>query len=177
MSTEMPSKPIEGQVAFHARHRGTSKAIEAMKDGTPGDTITLAEMEKVTSERCESGTRGRSHVDSAKRHVLRTYGVYWQWSREEQGWVCCDSSQKIDAVQQFEKTITKKAKRNLLILSTVDDTELDAGAKRQKQLSEIMNSMTISLSSKKLRKQLTEEDRRLIEPDYDQLKKLVSPDQ
>jgi len=103
----------------------TSKAIDKLKDGKPGDMISREAMAAVIGRSCELSEKGYANVMSAIRHVERVHGVVWRWGRTEQAFVCLSAAQAVDDVQQTLKRSGKMARRALTTASTIKPEELD----------------------------------------------------
>lgn len=117
--TEQQATPMHG-----SRCVWTSKAIDAMKGGKPGDKITREQMTAILGRDCSVGQRGYGNVQSAINHVESTYSVAWKWSREQQAWICLDSSGKAIEAKHRGDSGARKIRRGLRIAATVDRSAL-----------------------------------------------------
>ena len=60
----------------------TSRAIERLQTGKPGDTVTADQMRDVIGMDCRSRDKGYSYVRSAIHHVESQHGIVWAWDRD-----------------------------------------------------------------------------------------------
>jgi hypothetical protein len=160
----------------HGLAFGTSKAIDKMKVGKHGDTITRDEMSQITGESCELLSRGYSHVQSAIRRVEVEFGVVWRWHRELQAWYCLDDSERVKCAGGLNRVIAKRANRSLRVSATVDDANLSESDRRDHQLNIIASgiaSMSVSSPFRKRLKGTMDDNKKLIGPDYERLASLV----
>lgn len=101
-----------------------SRAVDAMKDGKPGDIIRLERMEEIIGRPCGNQTAGRGNVASAIKHVLRNYHVAWEWDRSAKGWRCLSSVDKLEVMPRRMKRARSCVARGMAIISTASMDDL-----------------------------------------------------
>lgn len=108
----------------------TSRAVERLKDGKPGDTVSLEKMEEIVGRPCGNYTAGRGNVQSAIRHVLRHHNVAWEWDRSIKGWRCLTSIDKLEVIPAKMKRARSHLRRGMAIINTADFNDLTAEQQR-----------------------------------------------
>ena len=102
----------------------TSKAIDRLKEGKPGDLVSRDEMEAVIGRKCDAESLGYGNVQSAIRYVERTAGIVWRWDKESQAWRCLTPSQAAADAGLSLKRSGRWAKKSQLTASTIKVEEL-----------------------------------------------------
>lgn len=115
----------------------TSRAIDVLKIGKPGDTIDREQMAKTIGRDCDTGSLGYGNVQSAIRHVERVNGIVWRWDRTRIAWTCLDNDQRAVETSSSLPRIRRMAGRALVVGSTVDQAKLNESDRRQFDLSVI----------------------------------------
>ena len=143
--------PFPGQM-----HYTTAKAIEVLKHGTPGQTITRAAMAEEIGRSCELGTNGYGNVNSAIRHVENHHGVVWRWDREAKAWRCLGAGECVTESETQIKGARKRAARSLRVAKAVDVAKLDDDQRRDHNLNVAVASMLTATGGGAFRKRLAE---------------------
>ncbi len=104
----------------------TSRAIDALKDGKPGDVVSLERMEEIVGRPCGNYTAGRGNVGSAIKHVLRRFKAAWEWDRNAKGWRCLSSADKLEVMPRRVRRARGQLRNGLMVISTANMDELTA---------------------------------------------------
>lgn len=151
-------------LGFHA-----ALAVNRLKDGKPGDTVTRDEMSQVIQRSCSPGTLGYGNVNSAIKHVLTKHGVAWKWSKPLQSWVCLDEAGKVEAANDCTSQARRRATKSIRYSVAVDPKQLTAEQSQQHSVNMavagIMRMAGSSGFSKKLLGTVNGEHAKLMEPD------------
>jgi len=149
----------------------TRKVIEMMKDGVPGESsLTREQITKEIGVACSPDDRGYGYVQSAIRHVLNGYHKVWKWSRHKQAYFCLKADEIVGDVKLDHKSVTRRMKRTITKLESVDTEKLDASDREQYQLQAQQSQLALMSLSEPLRKRLKQKDvPKLKTPTYDQM--------
>lgn len=98
----------------------TQNAINRMKDGAPGDTITLEQMTELVGRDCSFTGKGRPNVDSAIRHVEANHNIVWRWDRNVKAWRCLRPGDRVTHVDHENHITRRRMTRNLRIAVGTD---------------------------------------------------------
>ena len=161
--------PFVGQMGPH-----TARAIERLKTGKPGDTVTRDEMAQVIGRDCSNGSNGGGNVRTAIKRVLREYGIYWEWVKGIQAWRCQDDDEKVTAEEGKIRRSRRQAKGSLQIGVTIDSEKLTPERRRDHQLNQAAAGMGFLCQGGAFRKKLTASGfAQLQEPDPTKLIELM----
>lgn len=163
--------PWPGQMCI-----STTMAVNHMKAGKPGDSVSRSQMAEIIGRRCECDTNGYGNVNSAINHVESQHGIVWRWSKSEQAWICLGDAAKVGVVGDGLKRARKVAKRSLRVGATVDQTNLDDTQRRDHGLNMASAAMVTMSSSTAFRKRLGEVSKPQ-EPDMQKLIELMKSSQ
>ena len=141
--------PFPGRLGPH-----TSAAIERLKTGQPGDTITPRQMMEIIGRRCERGSLGCGNVYSAMRHVRDNYHVTWAWDRGLKAWRCLTASERVSFQKGYVRRSRRSARTGLKIGETVDRKELTTEEARDHDLNRISLAMVHMMGQTTFRKRL-----------------------
>lgn len=151
MSADAKIGPHPGQLSMWS-HR----AVEAMKNGKPGDGRTVEEMTAAVGRDCSpSGGRGYASVQSAIRHLLHTQGIVWRWSREHKAWRCLTPAEAANYSGDTLTAARRRARRSIKIGSVVDRNKLNEDEKRNLDLTMAQAGIMQLAGSSSVRKQLS----------------------
>ena len=147
-------KPLE---VYGSMRRATVKLIERMKDGKPGDELTDAELE----EACEYPTgvdcKGYSYLQTAIRYCLREFGVPWRRVVGEDRIRCPLHTERTPMSVGERKRINRRAKRNMLLLGSVDRATLSTDQQHEHLVETAVSGTLAQASSSKTVKRLTKD--------------------
>lgn len=146
----------------------TANAIEAMKNGKPGDQFTPQQMTEITGTDC-SATRGRRCVDSARRNVERNFGIVWCWDRTTKSWHCLDDAQKSESVTGFIDRSRRLSRRASNRARTVDESALSEEQRKQHRLRCVTTATLELFASGVVQKRLEKVNSALTVPDPQKL--------
>lgn len=141
--------PFPGKMVPH-----TARAIERLKKGQPGDTVTRDEMAQVIGRDCATGTLGYGNVCSAIRHVLREYGIAWEWAKDLQAWKYLNDDERVTATEGQIHRGRRRAKHGLQIALTVDSKNLTDERRQDHELNQAAAGMALLCASGAFRKRL-----------------------
>ncbi len=112
----------------------TSRAIERLQTGKPGDTVTADQMRDVIGMDCRSRDKGYSYVRSAIHHVESQHGIVWAWDRDGDQWKCLDTQSKAESVDGFIKQARRRIRAGLRRGKAVNEAELTDEQLREHRL-------------------------------------------
>lgn len=107
----------------------TSRAIERLKSGKPGDLITRDAMSAEIGRSCDPGAKGYGNVSSAIRHVEQNFAIVWRWSAADSAYRCLNDSERVAAAGGYINGSRKKLRRCVRVSKTVDVSKLDGDSK------------------------------------------------
>lgn len=147
---------VETQVGPFPGIRGpcTTQAVDRMKDGKPGDTITPVAMAEIIGRDCGSQTLGRGNVDSAIRIVEREYSIIWRWDRDQKHWLCLNDDQKSKISRNYVQQTRRRAKRGLIVLAATDPEALASNQRQEHDLTRAQLAAVVVMSSADFTKRL-----------------------
>ena len=112
----------------------TSRCLDLLAAGKPGDTITREAMSAHIGVECDPQSRGYAYVQSAIRRAEREKGVVWRWSRADAAYRCLDDTGKVGETSRCMTFGARKINRGLRVAATVDPTALDDDTRREHSL-------------------------------------------
>lgn len=115
-----------GIMGIHA-----SRAVERLKAGKPGDTITREEMAEVIGRSCRPSQLGYGNVLSAINRVEIDHGIVWRWDRGTRAWVCLDDTAKTGVLKDYIRIARKRVRRGIRVAGTVDIAKLTTEQKQE----------------------------------------------
>lgn len=131
----------------------TSRAIDAMKDGKPGDKIDRQKMTELVGRDCKPTGKGYANVNSAINYV-RNRGVFWQWVRATKAWVCLAPNEIADETQRGVSKVHRTAGRVLKGAACCDVKKLTSDQKRQFDLATTRAALARTATSAAMGKRL-----------------------
>lgn len=131
----------------------TSRAIDAMKDGKPGDKIGREAMASIIGRDCKPASRGYANVNSAINYV-RNRGIFWQWVRSAKAWVCLAPDQIADETQRGVSKVHRTAGRVLKGAACCDVKKLTTDQKRQFDLATTRAALARTATSAAMAKRM-----------------------
>lgn len=143
-------RPTPGQLA-----PTTAAAVERLKRGQPGETVTELEMAGVIDQTCGPGSAGYCVVYRATRHVLREYHVAWVRDRTIPGWRCLDGAERVGAVRESGTKRVRRLARKHIQLLAVPSGGLSPEDQRDQQILQVTHGMIYMATTGKFRKQIT----------------------
>lgn len=151
----------------------TSRAIDLLKTGKPGDTISPAQMQAAVGRPCESGQSGYGNVQSAIRKVIRENGIVWEWQRTQKLWLCCNDAQKVGILGVKITRAASSIRRGIRVVQSVDAKNLTDSETKQLSVNLSLAGMMEIAGRCDTAKRLKEVDT-VKQPDRDSLVKLLS---
>lgn len=136
----------------------TSRAIDALKDGKPGDVIAPEDMEAKVGRSCKCGDSGYANVLSAINHVTRNFGVVWKWQRAISAWKCLEPAEASAESTSLVGAARRRASRSLAVAATVDPGKLDEPTRRDHSLTVAQAGMIHLCGGGAFRKKLATSD-------------------
>jgi len=125
----------------------TQKAVDILKEGKHGDTISEDEMRSKLAIDVAPQTKGRSYVSRAVNTVIREHRVVWEWQRKERHWLCLDDHEKLQKAGQTQKQTNRKSLRALQISICVDEDRLDKEEKRMYRTIQLQSQVAHTMTS------------------------------
>lgn len=113
----------------------SSRAVEFLKAGKPGDQVTRQKMAEIIGRPCDPHGPGYGNVQSAINRVEVDYGIVWRWDLALKVWVCLDDAQRIGVLKDSIRIAKKRVKRGLRVANTVDVAKLTDEQQREHRLS------------------------------------------
>jgi hypothetical protein len=89
----------------------TSKAIELLKTGKPGDTLTDEQVSAHVGKNCGVGKAGYGNLVTAMNRVLKDHGVLWVRVRGARALKCCKWDEKHESAGGDMKRAYRAAKK------------------------------------------------------------------
>jgi len=169
MTEATPTTPMHG-----SRSIWTSRAIDALKSGKPGDKIDRQQMERLVGLPCHPQSRGYSSVNSAIKTVRRQFGLGWLWSRSEKAWVCLDASGNYRAAKAKTAEASRKVRTAQQFQAITDRSKLDDQERGDFDRNMIQVEMARLSMSSPMAKRL-EQTGAVKPPDLDKLASLMAP--
>lgn len=109
----------------------SSRAVDYLKTGTPGDTVTREKMAEIIGRPCGVNSLGYGNVTSAIRHVEHQFRIVWRWCRDGKVWKCLDDSERVGVLQDDVRIARKRINRGIRAASTADVSKLSLERKRE----------------------------------------------
>ncbi len=138
----------------------TARAIERLKDGKPGDRVTLHEMAGCMDRPCNpvgvpsEGRLGFANVATAIHRVLVDHGPFWQWDRTERAWICQDNDGRMRETHRRHRHIGRRAKKNVRILVGADRSAMDTQQRQNHSVQQVIAGTLAVATSASARKKL-----------------------
>ena len=154
----------------------TQRAVEKLKTGTPGDTITREQMTAVVGRDCSPNGMGYGNVNTAIRHTEKFHGICWRWDREDKAWRCLDDTQKTKVQRSYNQSSRRAARRGLVVGATVDMANLNDADKQEHNANMSAAGMIYLCGGGAFRKRLGNVTGKLREPEPAQLIELMKQD-
>jgi len=154
MTLEQPNTFIHGK-CYH-----TSKAIEFLRNGKPGDTVSREEMARIIDRPCNPNTKhgklGYSNVNSAIRAVERDHQVVWRWARELQVWKCFHDDEKVGCASRHNSSARRFARRSKIVSVAVNQEKLSPEEKITHNVNIAVTAMYLLAGSGRAKKRLAQ---------------------
>ena len=125
-TTEATIDHRPGIMGIHA-----SRAVEALKAGKPGDTVTREQMTEIIGRSCHPSQLGYGNVNSAINRVEIDHGIVWRWDRGTKAWVCLDDTDKTGVLKDYIRIARKRVRRGIRVAGTVDIAKLSTEQKQE----------------------------------------------
>lgn len=164
-----PTEPFRSGMSIY-----TSRAIDRLKNGKPGDAISREEMSKQIGRGCEPRTNGYGNVCHAINHVESHFGVVWKWSRNEHAWICLDEAGKANEAKSRGDSGARRIRRGLRVAATVDRSKLSDADRGQFDRTVIQLEMSRMMTSAPMAKRL-EQSSAIKAQDFDAIANLMAP--
>lgn len=104
-----------------AMRLATSKLIDALKGGSPSDTLTDEQLKELCGKDCSVDGDGYAYLGSAIRHVLRNHGVVWKRIVGAGLIKCLDTGEIVEVAKGARRHTYKHEKRTLCKLAVAAD--------------------------------------------------------
>jgi len=154
----------------------TSKAIDLLKTGKPGDMITRKEMAKAIDRDCATNTKGYGNVNTAIRRVEREFHIVWRWSRADRAWKCLGSADSVNEAKRHSESARKQARRSLTVSAAVKVSELTTEQRLAHNVNVAVAGAVVLFAGKRGRDRLLEAES-IHTPTYGDLEKLFHSEQ
>jgi hypothetical protein len=153
----------------------TARAIERLKEGVPGDTITRDEMKHIIGRSCDVNSLGYGNVNSAIHAVERDHGVVWSWDRDKQAWLCLNDGEKLTKIRDLVGSAKRRSSRAIRVTKAVEYTKLNEDQRRDFTVLTAITGMIRLCGGTAFRHQLEKnvDDKLFIEPPSTDLVKLM----
>ena len=132
----MTEKRIPGTLGIH-----TQRAIDRLKEGSPGNTLDRNQMEAIIGRKCGHTDLGYGNVCTAIRHVESNFGVVWRWCRAAKVWLCLDDSEVVGVAGVGIQRARRTAGRAVRVGQCVDVTKLDETTRLNHAVNQVAASM------------------------------------
>lgn len=142
----------------------TSRAIDTLKSGKIGDTITREQMQALIGRPVDPGTKGYGNVCSAIRHVRRTDAIHWEWDRSGKCWVRLSDEKTATSAKANNGRVRRMASKTLLIAACVDTSRLTSEQRRDLDLASAQAAMAHAATTSAMTKRLESSYKPGIEP-------------
>lgn len=110
----------------------TRRLIDSLKDGKVGDEFTGEELTKLCGRECtDSNSPGWRYLQSAIKHLERSYGLCWQWVRGEGKVRCLNCREALDRVAAKRRSIGRQSRRSLRQLDTYETNGMSEAEKSE----------------------------------------------
>lgn len=112
--SEHPKAPVVGTMMLWTR-----RLIDGLKDGEVGDEFTGEQLTAMCGRECaDSKSPGWRYLQSAIKHLERSYGLCWQWVRGEGKVRCLSCREALDRVTAKRRSIGRQSRRSVRQLDT-----------------------------------------------------------
>jgi len=127
------AKPAEGVVDSRPGVMGihATRAVEFLKHGKPGDTVTRERMADIIGRSCKPQEQGYGNVLSAINRVEVDFRVVWRWVRSIAAWKCLDDSERLGVTKDAKRGAVKKVRRGMRVAGTIDVASLSDEEKKE----------------------------------------------
>jgi hypothetical protein len=168
MTEAVTVERLHGGLSLH-----TTRAMNRLADGKPGDLITRDEMAGIIGRDCNPGDKGYGNVGSAIRACIRERGVVWQWSRPDQAWKCLNPAECVGETTRGISGGFRKVNRALRVAATVNPEGLDNDTRREHSLNIAIAGAMRVMGHGGTRKKLEAKVETIAEPDVGKVLRLM----
>lgn len=157
----------------------TTRLINLLKDGKPGDSHTRSGLSAAAKCSCETGEKGYGALQSAIKHCESQYGKVWRWSRANKRYECLDADGITSLLVAFLSSMHRRAGRAMRVAATVDREKLTPEKQREYDMNTLQNALVQQTSGSKMRNLIatSKQLEKLSMPSPDQIAKLFGPPQ
>lgn len=159
MAETVTVERLHGGMSLH-----TTRAMNRLVEGKPGDTITRDEMATIVGRDCTPGGKGYGNVGGAIRACERERGIVWRWSRPDNAWKCLNTKECVGETTRGISSGFRKVNRALRVAATVDPKGLDDDTRREHSLNVAIAGAMRVMGHGGTRKKL-EKVESIVEPD------------
>jgi hypothetical protein len=142
----------------------TSRAVDALKEGKPGDLISRDKMASIIGRDVSDGTNGYGNVNSAIRHVEGQLGVVWRWDRSAKAWRCLNDVEKSEVSIDGVKRSRRVLGRSMRVAATVNEEALTEDQRKEHRLNCVVAGTMQLFGKPEFRKKLAAANGSLVEP-------------
>ena len=142
----------------------TSRAVDAMKGGKPGDLITREKMREIIGRDCNAGSLGYGNVGSAINHVEGQLGIVWRWDRSAKAWRCLNDVEKSECSMDGVKRSRRVLSRSLRVASTVNEEALTDDQRKEHRLNCVVAGTMQLFGKPEFRNKLAAANGAIVEP-------------
>ena len=154
-----PTERFRSGMSIH-----TSRAVDALKEGTPGDLIDRNRMTEIIGRDCTDQSPGYGNVQSAIRHVEGNFGIVWRWDRSTKAWRCLNDVEKsecsIDGVRRSRRVLG----RSLRVAANVNEDALTPEQRKEHRLNCVVAGTMHLFGKSEFRKKLAAANGNIVEP-------------
>lgn len=158
----------------------TTRLIEEMAKGKPGDTKTREEMAQIAGldevhPLTESGRKGYQAVRSAIRHCEGSgIGIIWSWDRASQKYKCLTPADTASVVGSDKKSIHHRSGRALRRAETVNLNDLNPADRLKFNLDTLQVGMARASTGNAMKKRLEvlANDKKLSQPTPEEMSRI-----
>ena len=150
----------------------SSRAVDFLKAGNPGDTVTREKMAEIIGRSCDTNQLGYGNVQSAIKHVETRYSIVWRWCKDAKSWKCLDDWERSGVTKETVRLSRKRIRRGLRVANTVDVSKLSTDQKREHGVTVAMAGVMSLCGGGNFAKRLEKIDEPL-EPDATKLIELM----
>jgi hypothetical protein len=133
----------------------TQRAVEHLKKGTPGETITQNALGVIIGRDISSTTcPAAGNVRTAMKRVRRIDNVWWIWDRQQKVYRCLTPHEAVTLQNNTRRLRAKGLKGDLTDAMTIDADKLDSSALADHKLNQVHFLMGHQATSTAFRKRM-----------------------
>lgn len=136
----------------------SSRLIDRLKTGTPGDVITDEDLTSVCGKDTRPNGKGYSSLQTAIRYCEREHNVVWRRIKGADCIKCLEWSERLEQDNKYRRHIHRTAKRSVRVVNSIDTSELKPSDQREVNIRTAQMMTLASMSSADMRKKLEARD-------------------